>query len=568
MNPQLQTVLQQAIQAFHGGNFFGADLILQKELQEDINSVDAIFELGIAYAKANRFLEALSVFGCLQPYKNDDVRIPYNLGLIHSIEGKHELAIQSYDQALKIQPDDVAVLINKGSSCNDVKNYVLALEVLNKAIKINPDIPQAWSNKGIALNNLNLYQESLNAYNEAIKLAPGYYEAWSNKSAPLNKLKRFDEASEACDEALRLKPDYAEAWSNKGMALHELKRYDEAIAHYDKALTLKPHYAEALTNKGMTLRELKRYDDAIAHFDKALNLKSDYPEAWSNKGVTLHELKRYDEAIVYFDRALNLRPCEASYFYQKSFTNIALNQFAIAIENLEFAIQYNYSPKGHADYVLSALKPENGLKPMPKDFVAELFDIYADSFDKHLMETLKYEAPKNLLELLNLSIEDKFDILDIGCGTGIMGKLLKPYSSRIVGVDLSKEMLARAELTGAYDQLMAEDILEFLNKCNDQFDLIVSSDVFIYIGELSNIFMGISRVIKSGGHFCFSVEKNESAPFALSPKTLRYRHSRYYIEQLASMYGFKIENFLERPIRQENYVDVDGYCFLLKRDVQ
>jgi protein O-GlcNAc transferase len=172
MNPQLETVLQQAIQAFQTGNFDGADLILQEALQKDINSADTIFELGIAYVKAERFMEASTVFCCLQPYKNDDVRIPYNLGLIHSLHGEHQLALAAYDLALKIKPDDVDTLVNKGSTCNDIKNYVLALEVLEKAIQLRPNIPEAWSNKGIALNNLNLYLESIKAYNEAIKLVP------------------------------------------------------------------------------------------------------------------------------------------------------------------------------------------------------------------------------------------------------------------------------------------------------------------------------------------------------------------------------------------------------------
>ena len=240
MNPQLQTMLQQAIETFQGGNFDGADSILKEILQNDINSADTIFELGIAFAKADRFLEAAAVFCCLQHYKDDDVKIPYNLGLIYSLQGMHQLALKAYDLALKIKPDDVEVLINKGSTCNDIKNYILALEILEKAIQIRPNIPEAWSNKGIALNNLNLYQESINAYNEAIKLAPSFHEVWSNKSVPLNKLKRFLEASEACDKAISLKPDYAEAWSNKAITLNELKLYEEAIAHYDKAISLKP----------------------------------------------------------------------------------------------------------------------------------------------------------------------------------------------------------------------------------------------------------------------------------------------------------------------------------------
>ena len=275
MNSQLQVMLQKSLKAFQSSNFDVANSILKEILQLDINSADTIFELGIAYAKANRFMEALAVFYCLQPYKKSDVRIPYNLGLIHSLQGEHQLALEAYDSAQKIQPDDVEVLINKGSTCNDIKNYALALEVLEGAIQIRPDIPEAWSNKGIALNNLNLYQESLSAYNKAIELNPSYFEAWSNKSVPLTKLKRFAEASEACDQALNLKPDYPEAHYNKGNVLNDLKRYDEAIAHYDKALSLKPDYHEAWSNKGVTLHDLKRYDEEIAHYDKALSLKPD-----------------------------------------------------------------------------------------------------------------------------------------------------------------------------------------------------------------------------------------------------------------------------------------------------
>lgn len=85
MNSQLQLIFYQVIQAFRDGSFDGADLILKGVLQNDISSADTVFDLGIAYAKANRFSEALAIFCCLQLYKNKDVRIPYNLGLIYSL---------------------------------------------------------------------------------------------------------------------------------------------------------------------------------------------------------------------------------------------------------------------------------------------------------------------------------------------------------------------------------------------------------------------------------------------------------------------------------------------------
>ncbi|QWE14695.1 tetratricopeptide repeat protein [Polynucleobacter sp. AP-Sving-400A-A2] len=274
-NPALQLMLQKSMQAFTNCKPDLAESILKGALQDDINSADIIFELGIAYANSGKFIEALTILDSLQIYKNADARIPYNLGLIYSLRGNHILAIEAYESALKIQPDFVEALINKGSTYIDIKKFSLAIEVLEKAIQIRADIPEAWCNLGIALNHLNFQQESLGAYHDAIKLNPNYHEAWSNMSVPLNKLKRFLEASQACDHALSLKLDYAEAWSNKGNALSELRRYDEAIAHFEKALSLKPDYAEAWSNKGNALSELRRYNEAIAHFEKALSLRPD-----------------------------------------------------------------------------------------------------------------------------------------------------------------------------------------------------------------------------------------------------------------------------------------------------
>ena len=335
MNLEFQSIIQRVIQAFRVENIDSAHSLLKEAMQVDIDNAETIFELGIAYAKVSKYNEALAIFCCLQPYKNHDVKIPYNMGLIYSLQGKHQLALEAYDNALKIQPEDAETLINKGALYNDINNYDLALEALEKAIEISPNIPEAWSNKGIALNYLNLYQESISAYHQATKLNPIYYEAWSNKSVPLNKLKRFLEASEACDKALSLKPDYAEAHYNKGNVLNELKRFDEAIAHYDRALDLKPNYHEALTNKGNVLNELKRFDEAIAHYDRALDLKPDYAEAHYNKGNVLNELKRFDEAIAHYDRALDLKPNYHEASLNKSLSLLLQGDFENGLELYE-----------------------------------------------------------------------------------------------------------------------------------------------------------------------------------------------------------------------------------------
>ncbi|QWD94695.1 tetratricopeptide repeat protein [Polynucleobacter sp. MG-Unter2-18] len=441
MNPKLQAALQKAIQAFQSQNFDGADLILKEVLQSDINSADAVFELGIAYAKANRFMEASAVFCCLQPYKKNDVRIPYNLGLIHSLLGRHQLALAAYDLALKIQSDDAEILINKGSTCNDIKDYVLALEVLEKATQINPDIAEGWSNKGIAFNNLNLYQESINAYNKAIKLKPSYYEAWSNKSAPLNKLKRFEEASEACDKALSIKPDYAEAYYNKGNVLNELKRYDEAIAHYDKALSLKPDYHEAWSNKGNVLNELKQYEEAIAYYDKALSIKPDinwvYGDllhskmnicSWSGLAESLENISK---KLVVNEKVVN------------PFSLLALNDDALLHKkSAEIYIQSRYPSNPVLEPILK--RPQNqkirvgyfstDFKNHPVAFlIAELFELH----DKSQFELVGFSFGPITKDQMRQRLEKSFDqFVEVGNKSDIEIAQL----SRCLNIDIAVDL--------------------------------------------------------------------------------------------------------------------------------
>ena len=342
MNPQLQSMLQQAIQAFQIGNFDSADLILKRVLQADSKNLPALHILGLIKASQSNYKEAADFLARAARIHPTDASIQYNLAkaladsgndkdaLIHHKKavalapnnpeawlnygktafnlGRYQDALVWYGNALGLKPDYAEAALNKGATLKELKRYEEAIAFAEQALSINPNLAGAWANKGVALKELKRFDEAIADYDQALTLKPDYHEAWTNKGVTLHELKRFDEAIAHYDKALSLKPDYHEAWLNKGAILHKLKRFDENIAHCDKALSLKPDYHEAWTNKGVTLHELKRFDEAIVHYDKALSLKPDYHEAWTSKGVTLHELKRFDEAIRHYDKALSLKP--------------------------------------------------------------------------------------------------------------------------------------------------------------------------------------------------------------------------------------------------------------------
>jgi predicted TPR repeat methyltransferase len=68
----------------------------------------------------------------------------------------------------------------------------------------------------------------------------------------------------------------------------------------------------------------------------------------------------------------------------------------------------------------------------------------------------------------------------LGCGTGLFGpQLLRPLARTLTGIDLSSNMLKKAEQRGLYDHLICGDIAEFLETQSHAFDLAVAADVFV-----------------------------------------------------------------------------------------
>ena len=53
--------------------------------------------------------------------------------------------------------------------------------------------------------------------------------------------------------------------------------------------------------------------------------------------------------------------------------------------------------------------------------------------------------------------------VDLGCGTGLMGPLLRPHTGCLCGVDLSQGMVQKARERGCYDELDVGELVEYLS---------------------------------------------------------------------------------------------------------
>ncbi len=126
-------------------------------------------------------------------------------------------------------------------------------------------------------------------------------------------------------------------------------------------------------------------------------------------------------------------------------------------------------------------------------------------------------------------------------------------------------MLEKAAEKKIYDRLEAVDILqdwEFPQK----FDLIYSSDVFVYFGNLDPVIRSASSYLNYGGIIAFSVERldDNSMGHRLFPSG-RYAHSQAYIQDVLSRHGLHILEEAKADIRKESGNQVKGLLFAAKK---
>jgi len=200
----------------------------------------------------------------------------------------------------------------------------------------------------------------------------------------------------------------------------------------------------------------------------------------------------------------------------------------------------------------------------PADYVTELFDGYAASFEAHLVNALNYKVPERLAELVAVdghAPQRAWRVIDLGCGSGLGGVAFRGFARHLVGSDLSPRMVEVARARGVYDELHVDDLVATLRGATD-IDLVVAADVFIYVGALDAPFGAASAALRAGGLFAFSTEHCEGNGYQLLP-TCRYAHSEGYIRELAQRHGLAIRAARETELRVDHGVPVSGQLYLL-----
>ena len=413
----------------------------------------------------------------------------------------------------------------KGRLTEAEKGY---LEVLRK----KPDWGQALNALGTVFLDQSRPDKARKVFEKAANLRPPNFPASYN----LARLKQRDNDHKGAISIYRAmlekQPGLGEAWNNLGVAYREIGDQDEAISCFQKAVVFAPDMAEAWNNLGVAQDEFNMIENASKSYRKAIEIRSDYTSAHFNLGISLQKLRRFKEAREHYKKVLETRPDDEA-----------------------------------AKFMLQSMGTSATPDAAPVEHVRRIFDRCAGTFERILVKDLEYKTPELLFDLVRPYLTEEMNVLDLGCGTGLGAQLYRPFAKKLTGVDVSSKMLEKAAEKKIYNWLEVFDILQdwpFPQK----FDLIYSSDVFVYFGNLDTIIRSASSNLVCGGIIAFSVERldDNDMGYRLFPNG-RYAHSRTYIQDCLMRHGLQLIKETKSDIRKQSGNPVKGLLIVAKKEV-
>jgi len=451
-------------------------------------------------------------------------------GISFHQSGQLDEAIHCYGKVLDVQPENTAALSNLGVALRIQGRQDEAIASFRKVLAINPADADAHYNLGNTLKGQGKLNEAVSSYRQAITIKPDFAQSHYNLGNALKEQGELDHAISSYRQAIAIKPDDARTHYNLGKALKDKGKLDEAVASYRQAIAIEPEFAEAHQNLGNALKGQGKLDETVSCYRNVLAIRPDYAVAQYNLGIALRDAGKHDEAISSFRDAITLKP--------------------------DFA---------EAQHLIDSLLG-NTTKSPPRKYIEKLFNSHAKEFEIKLVMQLGYKMPSILKKVaVDLGLaEEKFkNVLDMGCGTVLAGVEFRDVAESLVGIDLSANMVREAEKKNIYDELHVNDMIEGLELLDTKFDFFISTDVFVYTGDLVPLFSSVKKHSANNSVLMFSTEHTDSGNYILQ-QTGRYAHSKEYILSVATEAGFHLDYFTQSKLRKEKNNWIIGGVYVLR----
>ena len=422
----------------------------------------------------------------------------------------------------------------------------------------------------VELHQRGLLDEAKSLYMDVLRTVPEQPDALHYLGVLSHQTGDSKAGVEYIKRSLKLNADQPDALNNLGNIYRELGRLNDAKTAYNQVLDFAPEHADTLVNVAVILRQLSQPQKALDLLNRAIKLSPEHGDAYHNLGNALADLGDYEEALSAYKKSLKYSSIDGLTPKAIARVQYDLGRTDDAIRTLQRWV-FASPDDAVARHLLAAFKGENIPKRASDECVRQTFDGFSKTFDE-VLDRLDYKAPGLVGDLVTEKLDTKsagYRVLDIGCGTGLFGPLIREFSSTLIGVDLSSGMLDKARERDVYDDLVESELTRYMQKSIGKFDVISCVDTLVYLGDLADVVPAAYHALDGNGWFFFTVETHSEDEFAQGywlQANGRYSHSRLYLSDLLAKTGFEVDTMDKVILRKEGREEVGGLLVAAMRN--
>ncbi len=227
---------------------------------------DVLNDLGLTYLAQERYYESLIAFNGALAARPDYPAAYGNLGRLHLATKMPFTAVRELEHAVRYAPSDVSAICDLGEAYQKTLNLQAAKRSYQAAIRLNPRYLSAYVGLGQTEYGLAEYAAAGKTLNQALALAPDDTQTLLTLARM-----RMDEASSEAelgavqkllDRAARVDPDNAEVWYDRGRVALRQHQAGKAVEYLTRTLQMSPRHDAALHQLERALRAAGRSADA------------------------------------------------------------------------------------------------------------------------------------------------------------------------------------------------------------------------------------------------------------------------------------------------------------------
>jgi eukaryotic-like serine/threonine-protein kinase len=236
------------------------------------------------------------------------------LGKLHSSEGKDDLALQEFQQALALNRRDSNALAGMANAYERMGRVAEAEKTYQTSANMRPDYWDGYNSLGTFYLRQRRFPEAVAQFDRVIELTPDNAAGWSNRGAAYSNMKEFGKAERDLKRSIEIAPSYG-AYVNLGALYAAQKDYADYAAMTEKALQLNDkdfrvwaNLAAAYRLSGDTEKAKWAAAEKLKRLELAVQVQPKDPAIQASLGISYAEQKLKEKAVPHIEAAVALAP--------------------------------------------------------------------------------------------------------------------------------------------------------------------------------------------------------------------------------------------------------------------